>query len=111
MNPIIVEIYIDPDGYNPFDEWFNGLKDSMIQDKILTRLDRVIKGNLGDWRPIKGLLDVIELRFTHGSGYRIYCGKDGNRLIILLCGGDKRTQKKDIKKAGEYWNDYQQKNS
>jgi putative addiction module killer protein len=59
---------------------------------------------LGDWRSVGD--GVCELRIDYGPGYRVYYGQDGEALILLLCGGDKRTQAKDIEKAHGYWKDY-----
>jgi putative addiction module killer protein len=78
-----------------------------IQAKIISPLNRVASGNLGDYKSVgKG---VFELRIDYGSGYRIYFGQIGNTIILLLCGGDKSTQKKDIIKAQDYWQDYEQR--
>ena len=80
-----------------FDKWFNKLKDQQAKRRIQARIDRVEDGNFGDSEPIgKG---VSELRFFFGSGYRVYYYKQGQRVIILLAGGDKATQSKDIKIA------------
>ncbi len=80
-----------------FDSWLQRLKDQRGKSRILRRLDRLAQGNPGDVRPIgKGL---SELRLNVGPGYRIYYLQDGEVLILLLCGGDKSTQQKDIKKA------------
>ncbi|MFN7903952.1 MAG: type II toxin-antitoxin system RelE/ParE family toxin [Pseudobdellovibrionaceae bacterium] len=65
-------------------------------------------GNLGDVKPVGE--GVNELRLAFGAGYRIYFGSVGDELIILLCGGDKSSQDKDIKKAKEFWSDYRSKN-
>jgi len=63
-------------------------------------------GNFGDCKPVSA--GVFEFRLHFGSGYRIYYGKDGSTIILLLCGGDKNTQNRDIKKAKQYWKDYQE---
>jgi putative addiction module killer protein len=65
----------------------------------------MILGNFGDSRSVGG--GVIEMRIPYGPGYRVYFGRDGNKLVILLCGGDKRTQPSDIDQACAYWADYQ----
>ena len=67
-------------------------------------MDRLSVGVLGDWRSVGD--GVCELRIDYGPGYRVYYGQDGEALILLLCGGDKRTQAKDIEKAHGYWKDY-----
>lgn len=69
-------------------------------------MDRVEQGNFGDYESVGD--DVCELRFFFGSGYRIYFGEVGNTIVLLLCGGDKSSQKKDVKKAKEYWKEYQE---
>ena len=82
-----------------FENWLKKLKDARGKARILRRLDRLAQGNPGDVRPIgKGL---SELRLDVGPGYRVYYLQDGERLILLLCGGDKSSQQKDIDKAHE----------
>ena len=72
--------------------------------RVQERLDRVALGNLGDHKVVGD--GVSELRLQFGAGYRIYYGEDGDKVIFLLCGGDKSSQKKDIKQAIGYWQDY-----
>ena|SRR3989338_1161665 len=91
-------------GKCPYDDWFNKLKDMKAKAIIDARLIRIRKGNLGDCRSVGA--GVKELRIDYGPGYRIYFGEDENTLVILLCGGDKSTQFRDIKKAQEYWAEY-----
>lgn len=82
-----------------FASWLEKLKDLSGKGRIIRRLDRLAQGNPGDVRPIgKGL---SELRINVGPGYRVYYLQDGDILILLLCGGDKSTQQKDIEKAHE----------
>lgn len=82
-----------------FESWLKRLKDARGKARILRRLDRLAQGNPGDVRPIgKGL---SELRVDVGPGYRVYYLRDRERLILLLCGGDKSTQQKDISNAHE----------
>ena len=80
------------------------LKDKSVRYRIKERLDRVAIGNIGDHEPVGN--GVMELRLHFGSGYRIYYGEDGEEIILLLCGGDKSSQAKDIKKAHLFWRDY-----
>jgi putative addiction module killer protein len=71
--------------------------------------DRLQTGLLGDWDSVGE--GVYELRIDFGPGYRVYFGQEGKLLILLLCGGDKSTQTKDIKRAHAYWKDYQTRSS
>src|ERR1039458_2081087 len=80
-----------------FRKWRIRLKDQRIRALIASRLDRLAFGNAGDVKPAG--LGVSELRIDYGPGYRIYFKKRGNTIIILLCGGDKSTQAKDIQTA------------
>ena len=73
--------------------------------KINQRIRRVSLGNLGDYRSVGE--GVCELKIDYGSGYRVYFGQIGTTIVLLLCGGDKSAQVKDIRKAKEYWGDYQ----
>jgi putative addiction module killer protein len=99
-----VIVYADNKGKEPFTNWLNALSDARTRRRVIMRLRRVEQGYFGD---CKHLLDgVFELRFFFGSGYRIYYGKDGDKLVVLLCGGDKSTQQKDILKALNFWNEY-----
>lgn len=104
MIDVEVREYLTSDGRCPFGEWLAGLRDRQARIRILGRLDRVRAGLRGDWKAVgKG---VFELRVDHGPGYRVYCGQDGETLVLLLCGGDKRTQVRDIEVAHDYWQDY-----
>ena len=95
--------YKTKDNKEPFTDWIYSLKDKVSQKRILVRLRRVEQGNYGDYKRFSG---ILELRFDFGKGYRVYCGEDGHNLVILLIGGSKSTQRKDIKKALEYWEEY-----
>ena len=78
-------------------KWLNGLRDIQARARILVRVERLAAGNPGDVRPVgKG---VSELRIDYGPGYRVYFTKHGKEVVILLAGGDKRTQAKDINTA------------
>jgi putative addiction module killer protein len=99
--------YITEDGNNPFHEWLASLKDRAARARIRVRLNRVRLGNFGDCKPVgKG---VNELRVDYGPGYRVYYGKSGSTIVILLCGGSKKAQSKDIQLAQAYWADFQRR--
>ena len=107
MEGIEIEIYETPTGKRPFEIWIKGIKEIHTRAKILTRLDRLKLGNFGDCTTLQE--GVCELRIHYGPGIRIYYGKIGSKVILLLCGGDKRSQNRDIAKAKEYLTDYQSK--
>jgi len=96
-------VYASKDNKEPFTEWLYSLKDRVVRARIEARLIRVEKGNFGDHKRFNGL---VELRFDFGKGCRVYCAEDGQYLVLLLTGGDKSHQEKDIKKALEYLEDY-----
>ncbi|MFA6065968.1 MAG: type II toxin-antitoxin system RelE/ParE family toxin [Candidatus Babeliaceae bacterium] len=100
-------IYKTNTGKEPFTRWLLDL-DKMTRSIVITRLKRVSLGNFGDSKLLKQADGVWELRIDYGSGYRIYFGKQGNTIIVLLVGGDKRTQDKDIVKAQRYWLNYKE---
>ena len=82
-----------------FDKWLNKLKDRQAKLRILDRIDSMIDGNLGDVKPVGE--GVSETRIHYGPGYRLYFCQQGEVVIVLLCGGDKSTQNRDIEKAKE----------
>lgn len=102
-----IKLYVQADGKIPYEKWFKKLKDRNAKAKIAARLDRVLLGNLGEWNTIGE--GMYEMKINYGPGYRVYFGREGNELILLLCGGDKSTQQRDINKAKEYWNDYKRR--
>ena len=93
----------------PVTDWLHGLRDVRARAQIEVRLRRVSAGNFGDCKPVGD--GVSELRVDIGTGYRVYCGKHGQALIILLCGGDKGSQRADIACAKAYWADWKRRNS
>ncbi|MCU5773977.1 type II toxin-antitoxin system RelE/ParE family toxin [Erwiniaceae bacterium BAC15a-03b] len=104
----ITERYKDGNGKVPYTEWIKKLrkKDPRAASKIDIRIDRAEKGNFGDHKFERD--GVWELRIDYGPGYRVYYAMDGNKIILLLTGGDKSGQKSDLDKAVQYWRDYQQ---
>jgi len=82
-----------------FDEWLSGLADQRGQAKIASRIERLGLGNPGDVRPVGA--GVSEMRVSYGPGYRVYFKQTGKTVVLLLCGGDKSTQEKDIRRAKE----------
>jgi putative addiction module killer protein len=104
ITPKEVLAYQTREGRIPFNEWLDDLGDRRVVARIFARLARVRQGNLGDCRGVGG--GVSELRVDHGPGYRVYFAQKGQTLVILLCGGDKRTQERDIQRAKQYWQDY-----
>ena len=80
-----------------FDAWLSGMKDHVGKAQIALRLDRAAKGNFGDCEPVGG--GVSEMRIHYGPGYRVYFKRRGPKLTFLLAGGDKSTQRRDIKLA------------
>ena len=101
--------YLTETGHNPFREWLHSLRDLQARARIRVRLNRVRLGNLGDCKAVGE--GVMELRLDFGPGYRVYFGQAGDVLVILLCGGDKRTQTRDIATAKQYWQSYKRRTS
>lgn len=97
-------IYETEDGRVPFSEWMDGLEGNPIYATVMARLGRVEQGNFGEHRSVGE--GVSEFVFDVGPGYRIYFGQDGKFLVILLLGGAKGSQRSDIKRAQEYWRNY-----
>ena len=95
--------YVDAHGTSPFARWFNRL-DARAAAKVATALARLSQGNLSNVRGVGA--GVLEYRIDFGPGYRIYFGRDGKRLVILLGGGTKTRQPRDIASAGRRWRDY-----
>jgi putative addiction module killer protein len=99
--------YLPASGRDVFGEWLSKLKDVRTRAKIVARIDRLSLGNFGDCRALRGGLS--ELRIDWGPGYRVYYAVVGKACVLLLCGGDKRKQSSDIKRALEYLNDYRER--
>jgi putative addiction module killer protein len=97
----MLRYYIKPNRKSPFSEWLGKIKNHTTRSRIERRLERMERGNYGDY---KNLGDgVYELKLDFGAGYRIYFAEIDNIVILLLCGGNKSTQSKDIVLAKEYW--------
>jgi putative addiction module killer protein len=103
---IEVREYIDATGRNAFARWFARIE-ATAAARVKQAITRMTAGNLGDVRPVGG--GVSECRIDYGPGYRIYVGKDGEALIILLAGGTKRGQQRDIETARALWQEYRQR--
>ena len=106
MSVIEVREYIDESGRSPFGRWFDGL-DAGAAAKVRTALARIELGNLANLKTVGS--GVLEHRIHTGPGYRIYLGREGARVVILLGGGTKRRQRQDIERAHALWNDYQER--
>ncbi len=103
--PKQVIVFADRNGYEPFTAWLEALRDLKGKQRIQARLRRLEQGLYGDCESIGD--GVSELRMFFGPGYRVYFGEHANCIVVLLCGGDKSTQNKDIKQAKTYWKEYQ----
>ena len=101
-----ISIYVKENGDSPFDDWLEGL-DEQVQARIMKRFLRIEQGNFGDYKPLGD--EVYELKYRFGPGYRAYYGQKDDVIVLLLCGGDKSTQRKDVKKAKKYWLDYKER--
>src|SRR5262245_10785912 len=104
MLPYIeIKEYLDPAGRSPFGQWFARL-DVIAAARVTTSLTRLGTGN---WSNVKGVGGgVFETKIDFGPGYRVYVGKDGDRIVMLLGGGTKKRQSRDIAAAQEHWKDY-----
>jgi putative addiction module killer protein len=102
-----IRIYRTREGKEPFVEWNKSLKDKVARAQVGSGLDRLVNGNYGDCEPVGE--GVYELRIHYGPGYRVYFVEQEKTLILLLIGGSKKTQKKDIKKAKDYWMEFRER--
>jgi putative addiction module killer protein len=103
MMKLTLIAYVSNSGTQPFKLWLASL-DATVRLRVESRLARFEFGNLGDHKAIGW--DLWEARLAFGPGYRIYFGKDGEEVIVLLLGGDKASQRDDIRRGRQFWHDY-----
>jgi len=108
VKPKKIQRYITADGKVPFAHWLESIPDSKTQTKIDQAQDKIRRGLLTKKNSEPVGSGVSEFKIDYGAGYRIYFGQIGS-LVILLWGGDKSTQNRDILKAKEYWADYEER--
>ena len=104
--PKELRLYATQSGREPYTEWFESIRDPETRNRIQSRIDRIESGNLGDCKSVGD--GVFELRLQFGSGYRVYFGQVDNTIVLLLCGGDKSSQARDIERAKTYWQAYKE---
>src|ERR1041385_5005553 len=100
-----IRYYLAGDGKSPFAEWFSALE-PVFRAKVASAIARMEQGNLSNVKPVGE--GVLEYRIDFGPGYRVYFGRDGESLLILLAGGTKRRQQRDIDAAKTSWREYKQ---
>jgi putative addiction module killer protein len=106
VTPKEVVAFRAKDGGVPFENWLDALNDKRAVARVLARLARVRQGGLGDCKSVGD--GVSELRVDYGPGYRIYFGQKGQTMVVLLSGGDKRSQDRDIRLAKQYWHEFKE---
>ena len=106
VQPREIQYYRTSDGQRPFIEWLESIRNTNTQARIQARLERLEDGNFGDCQSVGD--GVFEVRIHFGAGYRIYFGQVGNTIVLLLCGGDKSSQTRDIERAKIYWQEYKE---
>lgn len=100
-----IEFYKHDNNKEPFIEWFKTIKDKNTQARIIKRLVKLDYGKYGDYKDLGD--SIYELKLNFGPGYRIYFGEYiDTRIVLILSGGDKSSQSRDIKKAKEYWKNH-----
>ena len=109
MHTVTIEIkaYQDTAGVKPYADWLDSLTDNKTKARIVTRVNRIAAGNFGDCKPLRE--GVQELKIDFGPGYRVYLSKQGPVLVLLLCGGDKSDQSRDVERAIAYLKDWKQR--
>jgi putative addiction module killer protein len=93
-------------GKEPFSEWLSSLKDTVVRAQIENRLNRLMLWHYGDYKSMGD--GLYELRIHYGGGYRVYFAEYEQTVILLLIGGSKRSQERDIVKAKKYWREFQE---
>jgi len=109
MLKLNLQEYLTKNGQSPFNGWLEGLRDIRGRAIVRTRLDRASLGNPGDYASVGG--GVLELRMFYGPGYRVYYSLEDGAVMLLLLGGIKGTQKRDIQIAKTYLADYRKRES
>lgn len=104
-----IQHYLSDDGHDFFMEWLENLAGRQARARVVVRVQRMAGGNFGDCRAVGS--GVWELRIDHGPGYRVYYAQAGKTLVLILTGGDKRTQRADIALAIEYWEHWNRRNN
>jgi putative addiction module killer protein len=99
--------YLTASGRDILGDWLSTLRDARTRAKIAVRIDRLSAGNFGDCKSLRG--GLFELRIHWGPGYRVYYALEDRECVLLLCGGDKRKQSSDIRRALEYLKDYRER--
>lgn len=107
MPMVEIRHYLTVDGRDVFLDWLRQVRDPVAKVQIVKRVNRVEQGNFGDHRFCRD--GVWELRIDTGAGYRVYYARAGMQIIVLLAGGDKRTQDADIDLATRHWQDWQRR--
>lgn len=99
--------YQTPEGRDVFGQWLAGLRDLKARARVAVRIDRLAAGNFGDCKPLAN--GVAELRVDYGPGYRVYFARVGEVVVLLLGGGDKRSQQEDVARAVDCLRDYKRR--
>lgn len=102
-----VAYYVTPDGQCPFLAWLEAL-DPALRHRVQARIDRFEQGNLGDHKALAGQPGLFEARLAFGSGYRLHFAQEAERVVLLLCAGDKGSQRGDIRTAAALYRQYRQ---
>ncbi len=100
--------YVSASNVDVYQEWLDGIRDRTVRTRIARRVERIEQGNFGDHEPCRD--GVYELKMDFGPGYRVYYSKVGETLVLLIGGGDKSTQDKDIDKAVANLQDFKRRN-